>query len=264
MIKLSPQTILEFLIAMLFLVGAGITVSLYGQRDIPNRPNFQTSVYDDAGVLSSAQKNQLEQKLINYADTTSTQIVVVTINSLEGEYIGTYAAEWAQKWGIGQKDKDNGVLLLASIQDRQFWITTGYGLEETLTDAKSSMVYNQIIKPAFQNQNYYQGLDQGTTAIIQILEGQFKAEPEGGSNLERFLPFLIILLFIFIIFRSKHGNRGGGSSGGGWLFDSILLSSLGRGSSSGFGGGSFGGGMGGFGGGFGGGGFGGGGAGGSW
>ncbi len=237
---------------------------LCAQRDIPDRPGFQTSVYDDAHLLSAAEKSRLEQKLIRYADTTSTQIVVVTIPSLQGEYIGTYAAEWAQKWGIGQQGEDNGVLLMASRSDRKFWITTGYGVEDALTDAKSSLIYNQIIKPAFQQEEYYRGLDEGTTAIIEVLEGKFKGQAdEGTGGIQRLFPFLIVALLVLILIRRGHGGRGGSSSGGSWLFDAIVLSSMGRGGSGrGWGGGGFGGG--GFGGGFGGGGFGGGGAGGSW
>lgn len=238
-------------------------LSLYAQLEIPNKPKFQTSVYDQAGLLSDKEKTELEQKLIHYADSTSTQIVVVTLNSLNGEYIGTFAAEWAHQWGIGQKGSDNGVLLMASKEDREFWITTGYGVEALLTDAKSKWIYEQLIKPAFQEGSYYTGLDRGTTAIMQVLEGQFDPQASSSSSFTRFLPFLILLLIILIFFKNRRGNRGGGSSEGNWLFDAFILSSLGRGNSGGFGGGNFGGG-GGFGGGFGGGGFGGGGAGGSW
>lgn len=237
------------------------------QREIPPRPSFQTSVYDGANMLSSSEKNSLEQKLINHADTTSTQIVVVTINSLEGEYIGTFAAEWANKWGIGQSGKDNGVLLLASKNDRKFWITTGYGLEAFLTDSKTSQIYRNVIRPAFKKGNYYQGLDEGTTAIMLVLAGEFENSPYAEKDdfpFSALIPLFFFIVFMVILFRGKNNGRGGGSGShrdGSWLFDAILLSSLGR-NRGGFGGGSFGGG--GFGGGFGGGGFGGGGAGGSW
>lgn len=238
-------------------------LSLHAQLEIPAKPRLQTSVYDQAGLLSDNEKAELEQKLIQYADTTSTQIVVVILKALHGEYIGTFAAEWAHQWGIGQKGQDNGVLLMVSKEDREFWIATGYGVEGVLTDAKSKLIYEQTIKPAFQKGNYYAGLDNGTTAIMQVLQGEFDPQPSPSPSFTRLFPFLILLLFILIFFKNRRGNRGGGSSKGDWLFDAFILSSLGRGSSGGFGGGSFGGG-GGFGGGFGGGGFGGGGAGGSW
>lgn len=106
--------------------------SAEAQLNIPAKPKEQTSVYDGANVLNAAEKSRLEQKLIRYADTTSTQIVVATIKDLNGEYIGTYAAEWAHAWGIGQSDKDNGLLILLSEGNRKIWITTGYGLESYL------------------------------------------------------------------------------------------------------------------------------------
>lgn len=240
------------------------------QRDIPARPSEQTSVYDDADILAAGQEQQLEQKLINYADTTSTQIVVVTINSLEGEYIGTYAAEWAQEWGIGQAEEDNGLLILVSKDDRKVWITTGYGLEEYMTDYRSKQIIEDIILPEFRNNNYYGGLDKGTTAIFQVLEGTFQDTRGEGPNPIPISVVVMFILFIVILVSLARTNRRGGGNGpggrrmaGGSLLDIIVLSSLGRGGFGG-GGGGFGGGGGGFGGGFGGGGFGGGGAGGSW
>lgn len=222
-------------------------------------------------MLSSSEAQQLEQKLINYADTTSTQIVVVTIPSLNGEYEGTYAAHWAQEWGIGQSDKDNGLLILVAKQDRKIWITTGYGLEEYLTDYKSKDIIENIILPEFRNGNIYGGLDKGTTAIFQVLNGTFQGSPQrqdgGGIPLRAIVMFIIFIVIIISMF-NKRGGRGGRGGGRSVLWDAIILSSLGRGSMGGgsFGGGSSGGGFGGggFGGGFGGGGFGGGGAGGSW
>lgn len=247
--------------------------SSFAQLDIPPKPSKETSVYDNADLLSASQKNQLTQKLVHYADTTSTQIVVVTLPSLNGEYLGTFAPEWAQKWGIGQSKQDNGLLIMVAKKEKKIWITTGYGLEEYLTDARTKTIIDQIIRPEFKEGNFYRGLDQGTTAIFQVLAGKFKGAPKRaqshGFPFRLVFPFIIFIIIIISIFRRRgKGGRGGGR-GGGLLFDAILLSSLGRGGFGGgaggsFGGGGFGGGGGGFGGGFGGGGFGGGGAGGGW
>ncbi|MFN4763149.1 TPM domain-containing protein [Gillisia sp. Q332] len=256
-----------------FLLIAAFSLSGFAQRDIPPKPAEQTSVYDEADILSAADEKRLEQKLINYADTTTTQIVIATIESLEGEYIGLYAPEWAQEWGIGQKKEDNGLLILMSEKDRKIWITTGYGLEEYLTDARTKDIIENIILPEFRNNDYYNGLDKGTSAIFEVLSGTFQGSPKQRQGSQGFPVQLLILGVIFLVFivslvRKNKGNNGGPGSKrgfGGSLLDVIILSSLGRG---GFGGGSSGGGSfgggGGFGGGFGGGGFGGGGAGGSW
>lgn len=243
---------------------------LHGQIEIPKKPSNQTAVYDGASFLSKNEAQRLEQKLITYADTTSTQIVIATINSLQGEYIGTYAAEWGQKWGIGQSKQDNGLLILVAKEDRKIFISTGYGLEEKLTDFNTKTIIDQIITPEFKTGNFYTGLNKGTDAVFEVLNGTFQGSPKRKSQSEGppFSMILIIIIFIIIIVSISKNNRGGGRNGGrrslgGSLLDVIILSSMGRGGfGSGSGGGSFGGG--GFGGGFGGGGFGGGGAGGSW
>lgn len=261
----------NFLRNMIFLtVLSCIAFAANAQRDIPPKPSGETSVYDAADVLSTSEERSLEQKLINYADTTSTQIVIATINSLQGEYIGTYAAEWAHEWGIGQAEEDNGILILLAEEDRKIWISTGYGIESTLTDALSKQIVENVILPEFRSGGYYRGLDAGTTAIMEVMAGTYKGTPQRQSG-DGASPRFIILALIFIFFMivlSQRNKRGGGRNGGyrrgGGLLDILVLSSLGRGGfGGGSGGGSFGGG-GGFGGGFGGGGFGGGGAGGGW
>src|SRR5690606_12108176 len=191
--KFSPRHLILIIAVLLSALNSN------AQRDIPPRPSLQTSVYDEADVLSQAEEQNLERKLINYADTTSTQIVVVTINSLEGEYIGTYAAEWAHEWGIGTAEEDNGILVLLSEEDRTIWITTGYGIEGYLTDAHSKEIIDQIILPAFRGGSYYQGLDAGTTAIIQVLNGVYEGAPQRGNNPQGSSPRFIVLAIIFII-----------------------------------------------------------------
>ncbi|MUP44471.1 TPM domain-containing protein [Gramella sp. BOM4] len=265
----------RFIKRLLLLLVLFVGFTAIAQRDIPPKPSEQTSVYDEADMLAASEEARLEQKLINYSDTTSTQIVVVTIPSLEGEYEGTYAAHWAHEWGIGQSDTDNGLLVLVAQQERKIWITTGYGLEEYLTDAKTKEIIELIILPEFRNGDIYGGLDKGTSAIFQVLNGTFKGAPRpegsggGGISIRTIIIFLILFVILTSLFNKRGGGRNGGRrSGRSTLWDAIILSSMGRGSlgGGGFGGGSSGGGFGGggFGGGFGGGGFGGGGAGGSW
>ena len=223
--------------------------------------------------MATNEKAQLEEKLVRYSDSTTTQIVVITIESLQGEDIGILTPKWAQTWGIGgTKQNDNGVLILLSKAERKIWISAGYGLEDRLTAGIGGDITRNIIIPEFKAGSYYRGLDKGTDAIFKVFAGKYKGtrkQNQDGMPLSTIIFFIIIfLIFIFIISRGNKNNGGNsGNQGGGMnLLDMIILSNLGRSSGGGFGGfgGSSGGGGGGFGGGFGGGGFSGGGSGGSW
>lgn len=245
---------------------------VFAQFNIPDKPTLQTSVYDYASMLNKQEKIALETKLINYADTTTTQIVIVTVPTINGENIGLLSARWAHQWGIGQAKEDNGVFILLAQQERSIWISPGYGVEDRLTAGITGEIVRKIIIPEFKSNNYYNGLDKGTTAIFKVLNGKYKGRPNQATNndastIAGFLLFFIIV-FIFIIIANKGKNNGRGNSGNGGkknnldLGDIILLSNLGRGFGSGrSSGGGF---SGGFGGGFGGGGFSGGGSGGRW
>ena len=262
---------------VLLFVGLFSAQTLFSQGFvIPEKPKFQTSVYDYIGLLSSGQKSSLESKLVKYSDSTSTQIVVAIISSTEGENINYLAANWGEKWGIGQAKEDNGVLMLLAKDDRKISIQAGKGTEHLLTDFQSKRIIERIIIPEFKKGDYYSGLDKGSDYIFKTLNGEFKGTRKRNS--EGFDPgiifFILIVIILFIIIsRGNRNNRGGGRRYrkrdlAGDIFETIILSNSGR-SGGGFGGfggssggGSFGGG--GFGGGFGGGSFGGGGASGSW
>ena len=239
---------------------------------------FQTSVYDEINLLSPSEKATLEEKLIRYSDSTSTQIVLVTINSTEGEYINYLGAEWLTKWGIGQADKDNGILILLAKNDRKIGINTGFGVEHLLTDALSKRIIERDIIPYFKRDDYYGGLNRATDAIFEVLSGEYKGTRQNSNNefpVEVFI-FLFFIFVLLIIAISKSRGGGSGRNGGNRhmgrdILEAIILSNMGRGSYSrrssggfggGFGSGSSGGG--GFGGGFGGGSGGGGGAYGGW
>lgn len=247
----------------------------FAQYKIPEKPKFQTSVYDYSNLLSASEKSGLEEKLIKYSDTTSTQIVIAIINSTEGEDINYLGAQWGQAWGIGQAKEDNGILILLAKDDRKIAINTGYGVEHLLTDAMSKRIIERDIIPYFKKGDYYGGLNRGADAIFEVLNGEYQGTRKSDNTNEGFpkgLIFVIIFIIILIVIsknkRSGGGNRGN-KSGGFDIWDAIILSNMGRGNyksgSGGFGSGSGGGfGGGGFGGGFGGGGFGGGGASGGW
>lgn len=241
----------------------------YSQYTIPELPKLQTSVYDYANLLSSTEKAQLEEKLIRYSDSTTTQIVVIIVESLKGEDVNMLATKWGQTWGVGGTAKDdNGVIILLAKQERKIAINPGYGLEDRLTAGIGGEIIRNIIIPEFKAGSYYNGLDKGADALFDVFKGKYKGERKETKKGKDFpiLPIIVIVIVLIIII-SKNKNNGGNSGGGGMsLTDIILLSSLGRSGGGGFGGG-FGGGSsggGGFGGGFGGGGFSGGGSSGSW
>lgn len=263
---------------LFYLIFYAVNLQLsYSQFNIPEQPKLsdQTSVYDNAKILSSSQTTYLKQKLIKYADSTSTQIVIVTIPSLNGDDISLTATNWAHKWKIGDTKKDNGIFILLSTGDKEIDISTGYGIEYRLTDLMTERILNRIILPEFKKGAYFSGLDKGTDAIIKALNGEFKNEDNTPkqNNIETLMPYFPFVIFIIlwiIISINKYNNMdddGTDNFGGGRRnrrlspFETIILSGGGRSS------GSFGGGFssgGGFSGGFGGGGFGGGGASGSW
>ena len=242
----------------------------FTQYKIPDVPKFQTSVYDYGDVLNATEEKALEVKLIHFSDSTTTQIVIITIDDLKGEDVGVLATNWGHKWKIGQEKEDNGIIILVAKNDKKISIRNGYGLEQYFTAGTTGEIIRNVITPEFKKGNYYNGLDSGTTAIFDIIKGTYKGTriQNKNDNPFPFLLFFIILIIIFILI-AKNKNNGGGNNGTGKfagpdLLDMIILSRMGRG------GGSFGGGFGGssggggFGGGFGGGGFSGGGASGSW
>jgi uncharacterized protein len=254
-----------------------IIICVSGQ-DFPEKPNPPRLVNDLANMLTASQEDALERKLLGYEDTTSTQIAIVTLNSLGVYEPADYAIQLSNRWGIGQKGKNNGVLILVSLKDRHSFIATGYGLEGALPDAYVARIRDEFLRANLKTGNYYEAFDQTTSAIFQLAEGEFKGSPINKEEKFSIAPFVIMaLIFLFVILpmfrrgrqvRGSHFNGGGG--GLGWLTTLFLMNSMGRGDRrSGGTWGDFTGGRGDFGGGggfggFGGGSFGGGGAGGDW
>ena len=164
------------------------------KAEIPERPNPPRLVNDFAGVLGSGEAEQLENKLVQFARETSTQIVIVTVSDLEGYDPGDYAFRIGEQWGVGQKGSDNGLVILVKPktgnEQGRIFIATGYGLEGVLPDAtvNGTIIDTEII-PHFQQNNYYQGLENGTNVIMDITRGEYTAEyyeenyaKQGGHN----------------------------------------------------------------------------------
>ena len=143
-----------------------------------NLPILTGRVVDQAGILSPAVKAELETALAAHENNTTNQVVVVTLESLNGANIEEYSLELGRRWGIGQKGKDNGALLVVAPNDKQIRIEVGYGLEGILTDALSSNIINYYIIPEFKKGDIQNGIKIGTQKIIALLEGDESAKKE--------------------------------------------------------------------------------------
>ena len=242
-------------------------------QDLLNTPIPNKLVSDFSDILSPQEESYIERLLLDYADTTSTQISIVTVATTGGDNINLITAEIAAKWKIGQKDKDNGCLIMVASGDREISIQNGYGLEPYLTDFTTKQIIETKILPYFKQQDYFNGLLVGANSIIEVLKGTYDGNggrlSQSSSGKKNFGKLIILIIFI-LIYLSRSSKAGAGRNGGfrvsplWWLLSSGGYTMRGRGhSSSGYRrGGGFSG-NGGFGG-FGGGGFGGGGASGSW
>lgn len=237
------------------------------EKIIKTPPNPPTLVNDYAGILTADQRQALESKLVQFDNSTSTQITVVLVRGLDGLDIADAATELGRSWQVGGKENNNGVVLLVAVDDRKLNISPGYGLEKVLPDLTTQHIIQNVIRPNFKGEDYYRGIDEGTDAIIMASKGEYSAPREyGGKGRISFskIFFIIIIIIVLLAF----SGRGGGGRGGSFMsrrgaMPFILGNILGSGGGGGFGGGGGGGGSGGFGG-FGGGSFGGGGSSGSW
>lgn len=225
--------------------------------DLPARPDPPHLVNDLAHLMSSAQAQQLEAKLDAYNDSTSNEVVVITVTSLKDNEIAEYSYTIGDKWGVGKKKKDNGVVILIAPTEHKAFIATGKGLEGALPDIICTQIVNNTMIPYFKSGDWYSGINAGVDNVIKAAAGEYKADgdnkPVGTPGI---LRIIIIAVIIIVILISVIGRDGGGL---GYFIGGSMLGGFNGGGYSGgssSGGGGFGG--------FGGGGFGGGGGGGSW
>jgi uncharacterized protein len=224
-----------------------LPLATIAQRAIPEHGGVW--VHDEANVLSAGTKAQLEAILKAERDSTSNQIALLIIPSLDGEALEDFSLRVAEKWKLGKKDTDNGVLFLISIGDRKVRIEVGHGLEGVLTDALSSRINRNEVAPHFRHGDYDGGVQAGVIAIIQAIKGQYvNTDPPRSRKARSPWTTLVFIALIIILAARNRRKGGGGGLGGMWVAGSLLGSGLGRssgswssGSDSG-GGGSFGGG----------------------
>lgn len=163
-------------------------------------PKLSGQVVDNANLLSQTQKETLVSIIKSHEEETSNQIVVLTLNSLDGYEIAEYSYQLGRYWEIGQKDKDNGVLLVISLNDRKLRIEVGYGLEGALTDKISHEIIEYTLKPKFRETQYYQGIQGAVNQIILAIKGEYTQDNKTNTNNNdiSFIP----LVFFIVIFSS--------------------------------------------------------------
>lgn len=220
---------------------------LSAQYIIPKKPAILYPVYDEVGLLSEYEKTSLNQKLIHYEKETSTEIEVIIIRSTQGEDINFLATQFGEKWKIGKKEVDNGVVFLIATEDRTMSIQQGRSIEQYLTASTTGQILDYLVAPNFKKGDFYTGIDQGTNAIMEALQGKYQPKKQENDDiLPKFIVIFLVIAFVIILayfFPPKNDNDDD---------DDIILSrkgrtiffptSFGSGRSGGFGGGgSFGG-----------------------
>ncbi|MGB5179863.1 MAG: TPM domain-containing protein [Gammaproteobacteria bacterium] len=196
----------------------------------PDFPALAGRVVDNAGLLPEAVQQQLQQQLAQHEDETSNQVVVVTLPSLQGYAIDDYGYQLGRHWGIGQGERNNGVLLIVAPNEREVRIEVGYGLEGALTDAGSHAIIEDVMLPRFRDNDYQAGILQGVNAILGSLQGTYEpVARKASADPNRLFMLFVILISIGEGFASFFGSRviSAGVLGGiagllGWL----LLGSL--------------------------------------
>jgi len=240
----------------------------FAQGTIPEKPVPPRLVNDFAQILSTDQVQSLESKLVAFNDSTTVQIVVVTINSLRGLDKSDFSNQLGEKWGVGGSKFDNGFVVLVkpkSLSEKgEAFISTGYGVEGVVPDVTAFEVVNNEMIPFFKQNDYYGGIDAGTNALMLFVKGEYKAESYGKTKKKGSSVFFVLIIIIVIVLLISRGNNNHHTINRSGSGTPLFFPWIGGGGFGGGGGGGFGGGGGGGFGGFGGGSFGGGGAGGSW
>jgi uncharacterized protein len=206
-----------FVLALWVACVAQVRAQRVPDEKLPPRPSPPRLVNDYVNMLSAGQQAQLEQKLRTYNDSTSSQVTIVIVKSTKPYEPSSYAYSLGRKWGVGQADKDNGLVLLWATDDRKIFIAPGRGLEGAIPDITAGQIVRKILVPYFKQQQYYEGLDAATTEIFRRAGGEYKADPRGSQDeidpLTLILLLAFIAFFIFIFVKSSKGGRGGGGTG---------------------------------------------------
>ncbi|NTV98510.1 MAG: hypothetical protein HGA70_05045 [Chlorobiaceae bacterium] len=213
----APSAVLFFLLALLQLLPRAELCAL-------PVPALTARVNDYASMLSAQAKADIEAKLKQFELEESTQIVILTVTSLQGDPIEDFSIRVAETWKIGRKGSDNGAILIVSKDDHKVRIEVGYGLEGRLTDLLAGRIIHDEIAPSFKAGQFDEGFTKGVAAMMGAVRGEYKGKPAADKNDDApSIPLLLVILFIFFIYwimQLRMGHRGGGFMGpggtGGW------------------------------------------------
>lgn len=202
-------------------------ISLSAQYAIPEKPKILYPIYDEVGILSEQEKKLLNDKLIKFEDSTSTEIEVVIIPSTKGEDINFLATKFGQTWKIGKKGVDNGVVFLIATEDRALSIQQGRAVEKYLTASVAGQIIDYLVIPHLRNGDWYKAIDEGTNALMEATQGKFKPKPKEQKN-TKFGILVLVAVVIFIVIIIIYSKKGGGK-GGNWAdYDDVVISRRGR------------------------------------
>ncbi len=228
-------------LAFILFIGLLISFPSYGKAVIPD-PTNEFFVNDFAGVIGNSDEQAIQLAAVQLQEATTAQVVVVTIQSLEGEPLEDYAYQLFKQWGIGTAEQNNGVLILVAIDDRQSRIEVGYGLEGALPDGKTGRIQDEYMIPYFKEDDYGSGIRNGFLAIVQEVYDEYGIEPgnldmpdtapvrgnTSDSDIAKGILFIIIIIVLlidwiflrgritrFFLAASMYSRRGGGYYRGG-------------------------------------------------
>lgn len=219
--RINARLFISSILILFFYFGSSLVAAA------PNFPNLTSRVVDNAQLLTPQAKHDLETRLAKYEQTTTNQVVVLTLPTLNGYDIEDYGYQLGRRWQIGQKGKNNGVILIVAPKERKVRIEVGYGLEPVITDLISNQIIQTVILPSFKKGEYQKGIIEGTQSILDVLGGKTitktkdKTQTSSKYGWLEWLFFLLIIIFFirnpglaFLIFAGS-GNRFGGRGGGG-------------------------------------------------
>jgi uncharacterized protein len=183
-------------------------------------------LHDQAGVLSELQRQTIAVQLADFEKNTSNQVAILIIDTLEGDPIESFSLRVAEKWKIGQKGKDNGLLITIAVRDRKYRFEVGYGLEGVLPDGLTGSIGREFFRPNFRKGDYYTGISQALEAIFKATKGEYKPAPKNGksSSSADDLQTAIVTLLIALGLINFVGNKFLGSLIG--LIEGLIFTAI--------------------------------------